>query len=65
MQAKRQAAWDRFKARPASVRRPERQQHLDQLMDDAATSIKDRDSSSSVIDLEERLKQSLRGEEGR
>ena len=67
MYAKRQAAWDRFKAGPASVRRPERQAYIEQLMDDAATSIKVRDSerSSSVIDLEELIKDRTRGEQGR
>ena len=60
-------AWDRFKARPASRRLQPRQGYIEQLMDDAATSIKVRDSerSSSVIDLEELIKDRTRGEQGR
>jgi hypothetical protein len=62
MHAKRQAAWDRFSVR----RRPERQRHLEQLLDDAASSIREREREEPrQVDLEDLVKRSLRGEEGR
>jgi hypothetical protein len=63
---KQQAFGRALRARPA-VQRPERQRHLEQLMDDAATSIKDRERErgDNIIDLEELIKSRTRGESGR
>jgi hypothetical protein len=68
MQPQRQAAWDRaFRARAASRRPQPRPGYVEELLDDAATAIKERqrEREDTVVDLEALIRDRTRGEQSR